>query len=147
MEPGTLIFLCLVGFLGFGLLWFHALRPMLEAFGLLGAGEYTVSSVSIMSNGNISADEEADEQTNNQTDEGSAIYDAIAYLQVDRTRIAIIDTLVRAEWSVDMIRKHLKGDTTIVTAEIAEAKRRLGITLSERTLTVSDNGQKREIAF
>lgn len=35
LEPGVLIFITLVAFVGFGVLWFRVIRPMLEDFGVL----------------------------------------------------------------------------------------------------------------
>lgn len=43
MDPILVIFLGLVALLGIGLLWFRAIRPMLEAFGVLEAGEYSAA--------------------------------------------------------------------------------------------------------
>lgn len=151
MEPGLIVVVSLVGLLGFGLFWFHVLRPMLEAFGILGAGEYTVSSVEYeVSKVYVTpvTPVEADEQTDEQTDVGpSALGLAIQKKQLDVIRALLIDTLIGEGADVALVRSLLKGSNDAIGSEVAASRQRFGITLSERTLMVSDNGQKREIAF
>ncbi len=101
-----------------------------------------VSSVSITS----SIENDTDEQTDTQTDPVSEGYDAIGRLQLDRSRAAIIDTLVLAGWDVGRIRSTLKGDNGTIGIEVAEARKRLGIDVPERTFTSREyvNGRLEE---
>lgn len=145
MEPGTVVFLGLVALLGFGLLWFHVLRPMLEDFGLLKPGEYSVSRVIVMS----SAAVDPGEQTDMQTDIGpSALEAAVKAKQIDVIRDLLIDTLVCAGADVDTVRQSVKGDGGVIGAKVAAARQRLGIDPPARKLSVRDNGEPvREIPF
>lgn len=47
-------------------------------------------------------------------------------LQLDRTKTGLITVLVYNEWTVSEIRGLLKGDNTVISQEIAEARKRLG---------------------
>lgn len=152
MEPGTVVFLSLVGLLGLGLLWFHVIRPMLEAFGILGTGEYSVTNEApIVSSVYVAPPPliVADEQTDEQTDVGpSALQAAINAKQIDVIRDLIIDILVSEGADVDTVRQSVKGDGGVIGAKVAAARERLGITPPARKILTRDNGGPvREMAF
>lgn len=72
----------------------------------------------------IRADYQTDRQTDRQTaadPRQTADNEAVAALQIDRTRKAVIAVLVDSGWKVSEIRAVLKGDNTAISAEIAEA--------------------------
>lgn len=106
-----------------------------------------VSSVSLTSSDGNSTDT----RTDTRTDPVSALYDAAEQLQLDRSRKAIVYTLVLAGWDVGMIRAALKGANDAIGAEVAEARRQLGIEAPTRTIVARDyiegKRQEREIAL
>lgn len=163
MEPGLVIFLSLVALSGLGLLWFHVLRPMLEAFGVLPVGEYSVSNVftaidedhervSTEKASNVSVnsieDDATDEQTDEQTDVGpSALSEAINERRLNIVRALIIDTLVQDGADVALVRSLLKGDNATIGTEVAESRERLGIKGNGRLILVRDSNGQRKIAI
>jgi hypothetical protein len=85
-----------------------------------------------------------------QTDEAdrpsvSAVSPPASRLEVDRTRSAIIDTLLLSGWGVAEIRAVIKGDNNTISNEVAEARKRLTIAPESRTLAVRDHTGRREI--
>lgn len=88
------------------------------------------------------------DKTDRQTDERvSAASKRPAPPVVDRTRAGIIYTLLREGWTTSEMRPWLRGDNNTISAEIAEARKRLGLAAPERTLTVRDYRGEREIAL
>lgn len=142
MEPGLALFVGLVSFLAFGLFWFNVVQPVMRDF----APEMKVSSVSTVDHTMSSKENEADVQTDGRQTSLSEAHVLLEALQLDRSRLVIIDTLVYTGWDVSEIRNQLKGDHNVIGQEIAAAKRRLGIE-EGRTLTVRDHGKERVISY
>lgn len=69
--------------------------------------------------------DEADRPADRQTDTASGSDPTLARLQVDRTRTALIDTLVVAGWDTATIRTMIKGDNGTIGAEVKAARERL----------------------
>lgn len=97
----------------------------------------------------VSADdyeeEDTDGQTDEQTDRVFALLDAFEQKQLDRTRALIIDSAVSSGWGVAQVRALIKGDTGAIGAEIAEARKRLGIDEPGRILTIRQAGEIHEV--
>lgn len=66
-------------------------------------------------------------------------------LEVDRTKTAVIEVLVYNGWTVDQVRKIIKGENAALGAEIEAARQRLGITDEPRMLRVKDDAGERLI--
>lgn len=63
-----------------------------------------------------------------QTDERvSEAYRWIERLRVDRTKLTLIELTAYTGWSVDEIRKVIKGDNNVLGSEIEGARKRQGI--------------------
>jgi hypothetical protein len=66
--------------------------------------------------------------TQTQTDERvSEASQWMERLKVDRTKMALIELTVYSGWSVDEIRKVVKGDNNVMGAEIESARKRQGV--------------------
>lgn len=88
----------------------------------------------------------ADQQTD-RADRPSVSADnlEVPRLQLDRTKVAIIEVLVYNGWQVGEIRSALKGDNGTISAEVEAAKKRLGIVDEPRHLRVKDEKGERLI--
>lgn len=64
----------------------------------------------------------------------------IERMRLDRTRITLIELMVYTGWPVGEIRGLLKGDNTVLSAEIEQARRRLGVAEPPRVIPVSERG-------
>lgn len=62
-----------------------------------------------------------------QTDAADGRDPTLARLQLDKTRMALIETLVTAGWDVVTIRGVIKGDNATIGTEVAAARERLQI--------------------
>ena len=104
---------------------------------------FSVSSVSVNQAPPNGADE-ADRQTDKRV---SAASMAPPPQQLDRSRSGMIYTLLRDGWTTSEMRPWLRGDNNTISAEINEAKKRLGLCEPERTIRVRDHAGEREIAL
>lgn len=102
-----------------------------------------VSSVSVETAPLVPADEQTDEQTDPSV---SALFAAAERLRLDKTRGAILDTLVLAEWGVGDIRAVLKSDNNRIGAEVEAARKRLNMAPESREIIVRthENGERLE---
>lgn len=92
-------------------------------------------------------EQDADEAADEAADEVSALFEAARRLQVDRTRPAIIDTLLLAGWEPGAVRGAVRGDNNVVQAEINAARVRLGLKEPGRVIPMRDSNGTREVAL
>jgi hypothetical protein len=140
MDPVTLAFVSLVGFLGLGLLWFRVVRPILADLGLFGGeqADETVKHYTLPPARDYVAPHPAP-LPKTPTDLGpsavpvrpsvlsapiGAVVDA---LTVDRTRAAIVRVLVAQGWSTAEIRDRLVGANDAIGDEVKAARIALGL--------------------
>lgn len=64
----------------------------------------------------------------------------IERLRLDRTRITLIELMVYTGWSVGEIRGVLKGDNTVISSEIEQARQKLGIAEAPRAIPLAERG-------
>lgn len=71
--------------------------------------------------------------TDRQADRPSVSADdlEVGRLQLDRTKVAVIEVMVYNGWQVGEIRAVIKGDNGAIGAEVEAAKKRLGIDTPE----------------
>lgn len=72
-------------------------------------------------------------------------YELLDRLEVDRTRVAIIELMVYSGWATGEIRAIIKGDNGAIGIEVEAAKKRLGIVDEPRQLKVRDEKGERLI--
>jgi hypothetical protein len=108
--------------------------PAADSEALIAAGLVRIAAV--MSRNTAQTD-----QTDQQTDPVFPLTDAAKRVQLDRTRTAVVELLVLADWNVGQIRGLLKGDSGAIGAEVAAARERLGLAPpAPATLRVRENG-------
>lgn len=138
-----------------GWLWFFVVRPILVDYGIIRDQESVNPSQNTMSPAAALG------MTDEQTDRADRPADRALEsrlpekkvepprLQLDKTRAAVIEELLTNGWTVADLRREgiLRGDNKIIGDEVAEARKRLGLTDTERTLRVRDASGERVITF
>lgn len=129
---GTVFAACVV-IVTAGVIWFHIVRPILADFGVIGMDEGNASTVKhsqiVMSPPAppVPPDKQTDEPDRRADAALSGDPKRCPALQLDRTKAGLIAILVYNEWTVSEIRNLLKGDNTVISQEVADARQRLGL--------------------
>lgn len=90
----------------------------------------------------------ADEQTDRADRPSVSVDDLhVERLQLDKTKVAVIEVLVYNGWGTGEIRSMLKGDNGVTGTEVEAARKRLGIDPPERTMKVKDEKGERVISY
>lgn len=126
----AVLFSWLVAIVITGFLWFYVVRPILEDYELIAPRavndyqEANADAARVMSRETAQTTRQT--ETDNQTDRVSEADQWLDRLDVDRTKIALIELLVYSGWGVGEIRSVLKGDSNVLGVEIEAARKRLG---------------------
>lgn len=120
-----------------GFLWFYVIRPILVDWGFIVDAE-TVNDYQPVMSCPVTPPT-AQIQTDKQTDLGLSVDDLSApRLQLDRTKVAVIEVMVYNGWQVGEIRAVVKGDNGAIGAEVEAAKKRLGIETPEARTPIAN---------
>lgn len=86
-------------------------------------------------------------QTNRQTTHSPAISRETRRLALDKTRAAVLEELLTCGWTITDLRREniLRGDSTTIGHEVAEVRKRLGLSDPDRTLKIRDEKGERVI--
>lgn len=129
-----------------GFLWFWIARPILIDFGL-----WPLSKVStrpaIRSVELPSQTSRQTTQTDQQTTRLSVLPPKPPRFALDRTRQAVLDELLTHGWTITDLRREniLRGDNVTISQEVAETRKRLGLSDPDRTIKVRDEKGERVI--
>jgi hypothetical protein len=86
-------------------------------------------------------------QTDQQTARPSVVPKDVHKLALDRTRAAVLEELLTHGWTVTDLRREgiLRGDNDTISKEVAETRKRLGLSDPDRTIKVRDEKGERVI--
>jgi hypothetical protein len=117
-------------------------------------GRAWVSFVSVFSmsaaDPSVKLSSQTDRQTT-QTDQQTARLSAIPLerrrLALDKTRAAVLEELLTCGWTITDLRREniLRGDNDTISKEVAETRKRLGLSDPDRTIKVRDERGERVI--
>jgi hypothetical protein len=140
-------FVC-VAVITVGLLWFRAIRPMLEDFGVLQPDDGVRGYAEDDPRNYVTHDKASTADT--PTDPGLSaglsglsadVPPQLEALMVDRSRAVLIAALVAAGWKVGEIRTQLKGDTGAIGEEIKAERKRQGLDVEEGRIVPVNGGK------